>query len=140
MTNTYELNYEDCMKINAAIKKNIKSDDPGIAVAIVDSHGELLSFFRTDNCPPSAIRIAQNKAFTAVRDRQSSASLKENSLKYNFSITELGDSRFTGLGGGIPVIHEGRYIGAVAVSGMAQEEDEALATSGIEALYTYSDS
>ncbi len=127
-----ELDFRDVQIINNAIQE--KHEGPGIAVAVVDSHGELLSFFRTDGCPFSAIQIAQNKAFTAVRDRQTSASLGENSRNFEFGITDLGDPRYTGLGGGVPIVVEGAYIGAVAVSGMSQEEDEALAEAGIRAL------
>jgi glc operon protein GlcG len=127
-----ELDYNDVQIINNAIIK--EHTGPGIAVAVVDSHGELLAFFRTDGCPPSAIQIAQNKAFTAVRDRQTSASLGENSRNFAFGITDLGDMRYTGLGGGVPIVLDGEYLGAVAVSGMSQEEDAALADTGIRAL------
>ncbi|MDC7231956.1 MAG: heme-binding protein [Spirochaetales bacterium] len=132
MKTVKSLELKDIQIINKAILE--KHPDGGVAIAIVDSHGELLSFLRTDGCPLAAGQIARNKAFTAVRDRQPSGSLGENSRKYGFAVTDLGDPRFTGLGGGLPIETDGAYIGAVGVSGLSQEEDAALSAYGINSL------
>jgi glc operon protein GlcG len=90
--------------------------------------------FHTDDCPISAINIAINKAFTAARDRQESRSLQQIAATRGFHVTDLGDIRYTGLGGGVPVSYGNRIVGAVGVSGMAEEEDVALARVGVEAV------
>ena len=130
----YELTFDDVEKINSAIMAKRGGDKRGIAVAVVDAQGELLSFFRTDDCPISAVNIAINKAFTAARDRQENQSLQQIAATRGFHVTDLGDIRYTGLGGGVPVSYNRRIVGAVGVSGMAEEEDVALAKAGVEAV------
>ena len=45
-----------------------------------------------------------------------------------------GDPRYVGWGGGVPVLVEGQVVGAVAVSGLSQEEDAELAGMGAVAI------
>jgi glc operon protein GlcG len=47
-------------------------------------------------------------------------------------MTNFGDLRYTGWGGGVPLIYQGKVIGAVGVSGVPEEEDMALARLGVE--------
>ncbi len=134
MDTIYKLTLKDVELINNKIKEYIIPLDKGVSVSVVDSHGELLSFFRTDKSPLSSINISINKAFTAARDKQTSGELGENSKINQFNITDLGDIRYTGLQGGVPIIVNNEVIGAVAVSGMSGQEDEELARLGISAL------
>jgi len=45
-----------------------------------------------------------------------------------------GDTRYIGWGGGIPVIIEGKVIGAIAVSGLTEDEDIELAKIGLSSI------
>jgi glc operon protein GlcG len=47
----------------------------------------------------------------------------------------FGDRRYIGWGGGVPVIVDGAVIGAVAVSGLPEEEDMEVAAKGIAAIF-----
>jgi glc operon protein GlcG len=49
-------------------------------------------------------------------------------------MTNYGDPRYLSFGGGVPVIVNGEVIGAVAVSGLHEAEDEELANLGIAAI------
>jgi len=51
-----------------------------------------------------------------------------------FDIAYYGNPRFVGFAGGLPVIVDGVTLGAVAVSGLTQDEDEDLARLGIAAI------
>ena len=106
-----------------------RKDDVGgdFALALADSHGEPVFFIKTDNCPVSAAEIARHKAFTSARDRQKTSDLAAASKELGFAVSSLGDLRYTGLGGGVPIFTDGDCIGSVAVSGLSQEADEALA-------------
>lgn len=47
------------------------------AVAVADSHGDLICFTRMDGAPVSSIRIAMNKAWTAARERKPTGEIGE---------------------------------------------------------------
>jgi glc operon protein GlcG len=107
-----------------------------VAVGVADSHGDLICFARMDGAPVSSIHIAQNKAWTAVRERKPTKEIGEK-VKHpenGHDIAYYGDPRYVGWGGGIPVLKNGEVVGAVAVSGLSSEEDIALATLGVELI------
>ena len=99
-------------------------------VAVADSHGELIAFARMDGAPVSSITIAANKAWTAARERKTTQEIGERVRhpEKGFDIAYFGDRRFVGWGGGVPVWRDGEVVGAIAVSGLPQEEDIRLAT------------
>jgi glc operon protein GlcG len=105
-----------------------------VALAVADDHGELLAFLRMDGASLQAGVLAQNKAYTSARDRQPTADLGAWSRSSGRALNCWTDQRITGFGGGVPVVREGRVIGAVGISGLAEEDDAALARELIALL------
>jgi glc operon protein GlcG len=106
------------------------------AIAVADSHGDLICFSRMDGAPVSSIRIAMNKAWTAARERKPTREIGDK-VKHpdkGHDIAYYGDPNYVGWGGGIPVWKNGEVVGAVAVSGLSSDEDAALATLGAELI------
>jgi glc operon protein GlcG len=126
----YRLAHRDAQAILARIQTEVEKDGKGAAVAVVDGHGELIAFLRTDGCPLSSITIAINKAFTAARERQESRAVGSRSREEGWPLSNRGDSRYVGWGGGVPVVYQGEVVGAVGVSGLPEEEDMVLARLG----------
>lgn len=102
-----------------------------VSVAVVDSHGELLAFFRKDGCSLQAGLLAQNKAYTTARDRQPSGNLGKWAQETGKDMGYWTDSKITGLAGGMPIYQNEQVIGAIGVSGLSEQDDEALATYAI---------
>ena len=134
MYQSTHLSHADAATIIDAIRAELERQKRGGAIAVADEHGELLAFLRTDGCPLPSITIAANKAFTASRERKASAQIGQSSRENNFPLLNYGDIRYVGWGGGLPIVYEGQVIGAVAVSGLSEEEDVALAKIGLKAL------
>jgi len=128
------LSHRDAQAIVAAIAERLERDGRGAAVAVVDDHGELLAFLRTDGCPLASIHNAVNKAFTAARERKPSAEVGRASREDPFPMTNFGDLRYTTWGGGVPILIDGQVAGAVGVSGLPEAEDVALAEYGATLL------
>jgi glc operon protein GlcG len=127
MYQTDNLSHADALKLVAAIQTELEKEQKGAAIAVADAHGELLAFLRTDGCPLASINIAINKAFTAARERKESFAVGQASREAPFPMTNFGDLRYTGWGGGVPIIYNGKVIGAVAISGLPEAEDMVLA-------------
>lgn len=130
------LSHSDTMTIINAIYEQATTDNATVAVAVVDAHGELLGFIRTDGCRYSSIQIAQLKAYTSAREHLASIDLGKRSRDPDtgFPMTNFGELKYVTWGGGLPIIHEGEVVGAVGVSGMTEDEDIAYAEIGIKAL------
>jgi len=122
-----EIGHVEARGLVAMIGDRLDGTGEGAAVAVVDPHGELVAFLRTDGCGLASIDIAIHKAFTAARERVESSVLGERSRAEGFPITNFGDPRYVGWGGGVPIIVAGEVIGAVGVSGLPEEADIELA-------------
>lgn len=128
------LSHTDALKIIAAIQAELERENKGAAVAVVDAHGELIAFLRTDGCKLPSINIAINKAFTAAREKTESKAVGEASLAEQFPMTNFGDLRYTAWGGGAPIMYKGKVVGAVGVSGLPEAEDMELARVGASVI------
>ncbi len=126
------IDYADAQQVIAAIIEKILTAGKAGVVAVTDAHGELIAFARMDGAPVSSVRIAMNKAWTAARERKPSKEIGEKARhpEKGFEMSYFGDPQFTGWGGGVPVWRDGEVAGAIAVSGLPQQEDIDLATFG----------
>jgi glc operon protein GlcG len=126
------LSHADAARIIAVIRQALEQNTKGAAIAVADSHGELIAFLRTDGCKLPSITIAINKAFTAARECRQTLDVGVESREKPFPMTNFGDLRYVAWGGGLPVIWRGEVVGAIGVSGLSEEEDIALAQLGVD--------
>ena len=102
-----------------------------VSVFVADDHGELVAAATRDGAPPDTRLNAQRKAYTAARsDARSTGELAD---KVRGDAAELAsfDPVFTFFRGGVAAFEEGARVGAVGVSGLPGEDDEALATDAL---------
>jgi glc operon protein GlcG len=129
-----EIGHRQASLIIEAVRNELEARQAGAAVAVVDPHGELVALLRTDGCPLASVNNAINKAFTSAREGVESAVIGDRSRADGFSLTNFGDLRYTGWGGGVPIFDESGVIGAVGVSGLPEAEDMELARIGVAAI------
>lgn len=130
------IDYAEARRIIDLIVEKASQMGKAAAVAVADSHGDLICFARMDGAPVSSISIAMNKAWTAARERKPTREIGEK-VKHpekGHDIAYYGDPKYVGWGGGIPVWKNGEVVGAVAVSGLSSDEDAALAALGAELI------
>ena len=130
------LDHRDALSIIETVVSELEDRRAGAAVAVVDAHGELIAFTRTDGCPLPSIDNAIHKAFTAAREGVPSAEIGRRSREESFPITNFGDLRYTGWGGGVPIDIGGSVVGAVGVSGLPEDTDVELAAIGARTITT----
>ncbi len=130
MKNIKALSHAEAWEIVNSVRAALEDDGRGAAVAVCDAHGELVALLRTDGCPLASVNNAINKAFTAARERKESREVGEASRQENFAMTNFGDLRYTGWGGGVPIVVGGEVVGAVGVSGLPEEDDMKIARAG----------
>ena len=102
-----------------------------VSVFVADDHGEVVAAATMDGAPPDSRLNAQRKAYTAARsDARSTGELAD---KVRGDAAELAsfDPVFTFFRGGVAAFEEGARVGAVGVSGLPGEDDEALATDAL---------
>jgi glc operon protein GlcG len=96
-------------------------------VAIVDSGGNLVIFGRMDGAQLASISIAEHKARVAAKFRRPTRAFEDavqkGGLNYILTLDDVVASR-----GGIPLVEDGKIIGAIGCSGGTGSQDEAICT------------
>jgi len=134
MYQTINLSHVDAQEMIDVVRRQLEADHKAAAIAVSDSHGELIAFLKMDGCRLPPVQIAMNKAFTAAREGRLSADLGRDSLTRPFPLTNLGDLRYTGFTGGAPVIIKGQVAGAIGISGIDDESEAELSARAVEMI------
>ena len=130
------LGQDEAQRAIQAIQSELMKQGKAAVIAVADAHGELIALLRMDGARLPSIQIAANKAWTAAREQIPTRELGQKSRhpQKGFDMAYFGDRRYIGWGGGLPVVLDGKVIGAVAVSGLPEEEDMQLAVLGVRAI------
>jgi len=114
--------------INAAVAE-AKKGDWKMNVAVVDSGGNLVAFQRMDAAMLASIQIAEHKARAAATFRRETKffenAIQVNNLNYLMTLDGVIASR-----GGIPLMEQGKLIGAIGCSGGTDSQDEVVCKAG----------
>jgi glc operon protein GlcG len=126
------LTLEGARRIMSAAEKEATANTWNVAIAIVDEAGELLLFQKMDEVQVASVDIAIGKARSAARFRRPTKALEDTVAKGRTVLMAV--EGVLPLEGGVPILVDGRVIGAVGVSGVASQDDARIAEAGIAAL------
>lgn len=126
------LSLEDARKaMTAMLDEALKAPNRPVAIAICDEPGELIAFARMDRCAPLPVAVARKKAYTAARTRADTKAFGDRLKGMGRTANEFGDPDLLGVQGGVALkAADGSPLGGIGVSGLAAEEDEAIARIG----------
>src|ERR1700723_3667300 len=93
-------------------------------IAVVDSGANLVTFIRMDGAQLASIAISEHKARTAVKFRRPTKAFEDAVQKAGFNYVLTLDD-IVASRGGIPLIEDGKLIGAIGCSGGTGPQDEA---------------
>jgi len=103
-----------------------------LVCAVIDSGGNLVSLKRMDGAQLASIDIAMHKARAAVKFRRETKVFETNVQTgnvYQLTLDDVVASR-----GGIPLVSEGKLVGAIGCSGGSGSQDEVVAKAGVAAF------
>ncbi len=115
-------------KIAAAAEAEAKKRGATVVIAVVDDGGHLILLKRLDDTQVASVEVGIGKARTAAIFRRPSK-VFEDQIK-NGRVASLALPGATPLQGGVPIIFDGKVIGAIGVSGNTPQEDEDIAYVG----------
>lgn len=107
-----------------------------MCMAVVDGGTNLVAFRRMDDALLGSIDIARNKAYTAVALQSPTSAIGEAAQPGAelYGIETTNDGRIVPFGGGFPLERDGDVVGGIGVSGGAVDEDETVASAGVDAF------
>jgi glc operon protein GlcG len=117
-----------------AIVDSVVSSAPGpVSVFVADTHGEVVAAATMDGAPADTRLNAKRKAYTAARSDARSTGELADKVRDDPVERASFDPFFTFFRGGVAAFEDGRRVGAVGVSGLPGEQDEALALAALAA-------
>ena len=105
-----------------------------MVIAVLDSGGHLVMLERMDGTQLGSIDAAKDKAYSAVLYRRPTKVFQDLVGQGGANLRLLRLSGSSPLEGGIPILVDGKVVGAIGVSGAASEQDAQVAKAGVDAL------
>lgn len=136
MPNPYgpPISLENAKKAAAAAIAEAKKNNWTMALAVVDPNGTLVYYEKLDNTQIGSAQVAINKA-------RSSAIYKRPTKAFEDALAKGGDGlrvlRLEGaipVEGGVPIVMDGKIVGAIGMSGGSSAQDAQCAQVGADAL------
>ena len=124
------LTLDAAKKVAAAAEAEAKKRGATVVIAVVDDGGYLLVLERLDDTQVASVDVGIAKARTAAIFRRPSG-VFEDQVK-NGRIAALALPGAVALKGGVPIIVDGKVIGAVGISGNSPQEDEDIARAAAD--------
>ena len=120
----------------AAVEATARELKVAMSVAVVDGGDQLVAFARMDGADLVTIRLAQDKAYSALMNRMPTrdlAPLVQPGAEF-YGYDSLAAGRMVVFAGGMPLERDGVLVGAVGVSGGSAEEDQQAADAAVAAF------
>jgi glc operon protein GlcG len=105
-----------------------------MAIAVVDTAGQLMAFERMDNTQFGSIAVSQDKAVSAAIYRRATKVFQDAVAGGGAGLRVLTLRGANAVEGGIPLTADGKIIGAIGVSGGSAEQDGVVAKAGLDGM------
>jgi glc operon protein GlcG len=125
---------EQAKKVLAGAEAEARKNNWNVVIAIQDSGGHLVLLQRLDNTQFGSVQIAQQKAYSAVAFRRPTKVFQDGVAAGGEGLRLLKLEGATPVEGGLPIIVDGKVIGAIGVSGVTSQQDNQIAKAGADAL------
>jgi glc operon protein GlcG len=124
---------DQAKRLVARVEADAKQRGWPMAIAVVDTHGELVAFSRMDGAQLDATTIAQRKARIAARLRRETR-VFFNQYESGHGYVGSLDADVVAAPGGFPLVEGGKLIGAVGCSGGTGDQDAVVCKTAVDAL------
>jgi uncharacterized protein GlcG (DUF336 family) len=102
-----------------------------MVIAIVDTGGQIVYLERSDVVQWGSVDVAVHKAKASVQYKRATLAL-ENAVKSNVHYLTLDG--ISAIEGGVPIVEDGKIIGAIGVSGGSSVQDGQVASAGVAVI------
>ncbi len=136
MPNPYgpNISLENAKKAAAPALAEARKNNWTMVVAIVDAAGDLVYYEKMDNTQLGSSQVAIGKARSAVRFKRPTKAFQDAVAAGGAGVRMLGLEGAVPLEGGIPIVMDGKIVGAIGVSGDSSDHDGICAKAGADAL------
>lgn len=121
-------------KVAAAAQAEAARNHWLMTVAVVDPAGNLVDYERSDNSQWGSAKVAIAKARSAALYKRPTKAFQDALAKGGVNLRVLALEGAVPVEGGVPLISDGKIIGAIGVSGDLSENDAQCAIAAAQTL------
>jgi uncharacterized protein GlcG (DUF336 family) len=125
---------ESAKRAAAAALVEARANNWTMAVAVVDTAGDLVYFEKMDETQTGSVTVAQAKARSAARFKRPTKAFQDSLTATPDGLRILGIEGAVPVEGGVPIVIGEKIVGAIGVSGGTSPQDGQCAKAGIDAL------
>lgn len=120
--------------VMAAAESEAAKNNWAVVISIIDSGGNIVMLHRHNDVQLSSIEISQGKAKTALMFKRPSKVLDDAISSGGAGLRFLALKDIVPLEGGLPIVADGKIVGAIGVSGVLSSQDSQVARAGADGL------
>ena len=125
---------ETAKKVAAPAVAEARRNGWTMAVAIVDTHGDLVYFERMDDTQVGSVDVAIAKARSAARFKRPTKAFQDAVAAGGEGVRILALTGAVPVEGGLPLVADGKIVGAIGMSGGTSAQDGQAAAAGSSVL------
>jgi uncharacterized protein GlcG (DUF336 family) len=125
---------ETAKKIAAPAIAEARKNNWNMAIAIVDTAGDLVYFEKMDDTQVGSVQVAQSKARSAARFKRPTKAFQDALAAGGAGLRILALDGAIPVDGGLPLVSGGKIVGAIGASGGTSEQDGVVAQAAVNAL------
>jgi glc operon protein GlcG len=125
---------ENAKKVAAPALAEAEKNHWNMAVAIVDTSGNLVYYEKMDNTQLGSANVAIDKARCAALFKRPTKAFQDTLAAGGDGLRVLTLKGVVAVEGGIPLVMDGKIVGAIGVSGAASSQDAQCAKAGADVL------
>jgi len=136
MPNPYgaPISLESAKKAAAAAAAEARKNNWNMAIAITDIAGDLVYLEKMDATQTGSVMIAVDKARAAAQFKRPTKVFQDVVASGGGGLRILGLRGAVPIDGGLPIVMDGKIVGAIGVSGAAGDQDAQCSKAGVDAL------
>jgi uncharacterized protein GlcG (DUF336 family) len=125
---------EAARKVIAGAEAEARKNNWNMVIVVLDPGANLVALERMDGASLGSIEVAKDKARTAILFRRPTKVFQDAVAQGGANLRLLTLTGLTAVDGGLPIVVDGKIVGAVGASGAASDQDAQCAKAGIDAL------
>jgi uncharacterized protein GlcG (DUF336 family) len=128
------INLETAKKIAASAITEARKNNWTMAVAVIDTGGNLVYFEKMDGTQTGSVRVAISKGRSAVLFKRPTKAFQDMVAAGGEGLRMLRLEGAVPIEGGLPLLMDGKIVGAIGVSGGTSQQDGVVAKAGADTL------
>lgn len=136
METIHSISLDEAQAVAAAAVEKAREIGQPMNVAVAEVGGNLKAFARMEEAWTASISIAEDKAYSSASLGFATQDLAEMTQPGQplFGLNTTNGTRIVIFAGGIPLMRDGKVVGAIGVSGGTVDQDQEVAEAGVAAF------